>query len=321
MNSNETQNCLVIGSGVSGLTTALHLLTAGHKVTVISREAAHSSAHAYAMWVPVRGADPRLERWAYESLAQFTALAAQPGTGVTMRPLFVLQSHNSPDPWYSNRTHGFRRTRPGEISQEYVDAFVIDQVPVIDPPVYLAWLRQRVTGLGAVFLEGSAQLDAIAPTFDAVINCTSLGARELAGEQDIYPERMQVLTIRRPAALNADINRVIIDDEGPNKRACIVPHEGYIKLGAVFDGPVEDLTVDDAATADILARCNKMVPGLNAQIEDVLTVTRALRPERAQVRVEKDSLNDGRPVIHNYGHDGMGYILSHGIAGEIASLV
>lgn len=29
---------------------------------------------------------------------------------------------------------------------------------------------------------------------------------------------------------------------------------------------------------------------------------------------------EGRRVFHNYGHDGMGYILSYGIADEIARL-
>src|SRR5262249_12661725 len=131
---------------------------------------------------------------------------------------------------------------------------------------------------------------------------------------DVYAQRVQVVTVK-----GNGFNRVVIDDEGPNQRACIVPHGNYIKLGAVFDMNGESLEVDNDLVADIIKRCNAMAPDLKVSAADVLSVVRALRPERSMVRVEKATLADGRVLIHNYGHDGMGYILSHGIAAEIAS--
>ena len=46
-----------------------------------------------------------------------------------------------------------------------------------------------------------------------------------------------------------------------------------------------------------------------------------LRPGRPEVRLETDTVPDGRPVVHNYGHGGSGYILSWGCAHEVADLV
>jgi len=46
-----------------------------------------------------------------------------------------------------------------------------------------------------------------------------------------------------------------------------------------------------------------------------------LRPTRPAVRLEAGVLEDGRPVVHDYGHGGAGVTLSHGCAAEVAELV
>jgi D-amino-acid oxidase len=287
-------NVLIIGAGVSGLTTALKLLNAGHAVTLWSKEGPdahpHTSASAYAMWVPITF-DARLQKWADEGLTEFSALAADSATGVVLRQITQLK----PDGHAPN---------------------VIENAPVIDPPVYLDWLRAQVVTAGGVIEKRSVSSLSEAPAaYDVIVNCSGLAARELAADPAVYADRVQVITIKANG-----FNRVVIDDEGPNKRACVVPHASYIKLGAVFDGRNETLETDDAHTQDILDRCNRMVPELQARREDILSVVRALRPEREGwlPRVEKTTLPDGRTLVHNYGHDGMGFILSHGIADEIA---
>jgi D-amino-acid oxidase len=301
------QNVLIIGSGVAGLTTALRLLQDGHAVTIWSKEPEGVHAHT---WVPVRiDSDPRIERWTNESFDAFEQLALDAETGVAMRPIFVLKPERS-ESWYA----GHRHARPDEIPTQYADAHVLDAAPVIDPPKYLTWLRAEVVTAGGVIEQRTvADLADVPSEFEVVINCAGLGARELANDPGVVPERVQVLTVKATG-----LDRVVIDDEGPNKRACAVPHGDYIKLGGVFDGANESLEVDDALTQDILDRCNRMVPGLNATLADVISVIRAIRPERSLPRVEQTTLPDGRRLVHNYGHDGMGYILSHGIADEIA---
>src|SRR5271170_2971314 len=99
------KNVLVLGAGVSGLTTALRLLQAGHKVTIWSKEQPgqfpSTSISAYAMWVPVKvDSDPRIERWTDESYAAFEQLSRDAATGVSMRRIFTLKSQHE-EPWFA----------------------------------------------------------------------------------------------------------------------------------------------------------------------------------------------------------------------------
>jgi len=233
-----------------------------------------------------------------------------------MRQIFMLKQTRE-EPWYAGKLAVFRHARPEELSGGYVDAHVLDMAPVIDPSWYLPWLRKQVLTAGGSFVcKEVAQFSDCPNDYPVIVNCTGLGARRLVGDRSLVPERVQVVKLKANG-----FNRVVIDDEGANKRACIVPHAGYIRVGAVFDGNQELLDVDDRLTSDILERCSRMVPGFKAELADVLSVTRALRPERALPRVEVEELPAGRTLVHNYGHDGMGYILSHGIAAEIAGYV
>lgn len=311
---------LVIGSGVSGLSAALKLLQAGHSVEIWTKESPdnspNTSASAYAMWVPVKiDADPRVERWTQETYAELVQLASNPDAGVTLRDIYQLKPHHA-EPWFATSVPGVRHALPGEIGPDYADAHVIESAPIVDPEAHLSYLRSEIRKLGGVIRTREVKNFSECAGYDVVVNCSGLGARQLCGDSSLFPERVQVVRIKPNG-----FEHVVVDDEGAHKRACIVPHKDYIQLGAVFDTGSESLTVDAALTLDILARCKRMVPGFKADPEDVISVHRALRPERPLTRVELLRSTDGPHLIHNYGHDGMGYLLSCGIAREIVGSV
>lgn len=317
----QKNRVLILGSGVSGLTVAKKLLDAGHKVSIWSEQGRsalpNTSLNAYAMWMPVMSAsDPRVERWANDTLGEFRRIASVPGSGVAMRTLLTLKVHKD-EPWYATRFAGFRHALPGEVTAPYVDADVLDPTPIIDPAVYLPLLRLCVAARGASFVKRTVS-DIAAETrqYPIVVNCTGLGARSLLADTEFHPERMQLVTIKHNG-----FNKVLVDSDGPNARAAVVPHRDYIKLGAIADNNGESLEIDENGVKDILRRCSQLVPEFKPRFEDVLSVARGVRPVRSSVRVEEERLADGRLVIHNYGHGGMGYILSRGIANDIARMV
>jgi len=232
--------------------------------------------------------------------------------GVVMRQFFTLKMVCE-EPWYAGKFAGFRHARADEVPNDYKDAHVLDRAPVIDPPAYLHWLRNQVRAAGGSFFQREVKrLEDCPAEYSVIVNCTALGSRSLIGDKQLGYKRVQVVKVK-----SNGFDKVVIDDDGPNKRAYVVPHADYIKLGAVFDAQSESLEVDDKLTMDILERCARMVPELKVRPGDIRSVSRALRSERPIARVEVEKLPDGRSVVHNYGHGG-GYVLSYGIAAEIA---
>ena len=79
----------VVGAGVIGLSCALRLLEAGHRVDVLARDLPRetTSAVAAAIWYPYRAwPEERVLAWSRTSYDAFAAMAAEePDSGVVMR--------------------------------------------------------------------------------------------------------------------------------------------------------------------------------------------------------------------------------------------
>ena len=84
---------VVIGAGVSGLTSAICLAEAGWPVRVWAAQTPRqsTSAVAGAVWGP-RSREPvaGVRAWTLESLRTFLELADEPGTGVRMAPALIV---------------------------------------------------------------------------------------------------------------------------------------------------------------------------------------------------------------------------------------
>jgi D-amino-acid oxidase len=111
---------IVIGGGVSGLTTAIVLAERGHRVELRTRERrGRISPIAGAVAEPYKTAPSgRSMRWARRSYRIFEALAGSAATGVRMSELFERTASSSEEPWWREIVRGYRRTGDGFLAME-----------------------------------------------------------------------------------------------------------------------------------------------------------------------------------------------------------
>ena len=95
---------IVVGAGVVGLSCAVRLLEAGHRVDVLARDLPleTTSAVAAAIWYPYRALpQDRVTAWSGASYAEFVGLAGRAGhRGADARPAPRCIAERTPDPWW-----------------------------------------------------------------------------------------------------------------------------------------------------------------------------------------------------------------------------
>ena len=295
---------IVVGAGVIGLTCAVRLLEAGHRVDVVARDLPleTTSAVAAALWYPYR-ALPRdkVTRWATTSYAVFDALAdTDPESGVRMVLGTEVFTKAEPDPWWAGALPGLDRET--SLPDGYVDGWTF-ATPVVEMPVYLSWLAERVSDLGGTLTR--MNLRALPEGADLVVNCSGLGARLLGADRSVVPVRGQVVYVEQ-----VGLDRWWLDHEGPTY---VVPRAHDIVLGGTDEEGEWSRTPDPDAARSILARGTRLVPALRGA--RVLRQKVGLRPVRPAVRLKREG-----DVIHCYGHGGAGVTLSWGAAEEVVAL-
>lgn len=310
---------IVVGAGVSGLTTAVCLAEAGKVVRVLAAEAPRDTTSMVpgALWGPCFAAPmDRTLAWTGQSLRDFQKLAADPATGVRMAPSVSVGDAMPPGaelPPQVRMIPELRPARPDELPPGYASGSWALMVAV-DMPRYLDHLAGRLAAAGVAIetrrVASLAELGREAPT---VVNCAGLGARELAGDPELTPDFGQHVVLSNPG-----LDTVLIDlSPGPDS-TIFVPHPDRVVCGGVSRPGRWDTTPDPDVTEQIVARCRAMEPRLrDAEVLDVLT---GLRPSRPVVRVEPEDA-DGVRVVHNYGHGAHGVSLSWGCAREATALL
>ena len=276
-------DALVIGSGVSGLTTALLLLRAGHRVKIWTRERWPDtvSAVAAATWVPYAVGGANMLQWSADSLAEFKRLAQEPASGVVVRPFSYLSQRETTPPAWAD-VAGAQPIPQHELpplpdgSGSYASG-ILFAAPVIDMSNYLPWLVTQIERLGGTIVDRNVSYwdDAFEHWDEAfpdvvrldrqpriILNCTGLGARELVlqdrGESSnglgVTPVRGQVLRI----AANG-FDRVLLDESDPAQLTYIVPRLNDIVLGGTYELRKEMRAVSLATRNAILERCARLV--------------------------------------------------------------
>jgi D-amino-acid oxidase len=146
-----------------------------------------------------------------------------------------------------------------------------------------------------------------------VVNCAGLGARELAADPSVVPVRGQVVVVEQ-----VGLTEWVVDDGDGTALTYVVPRIDDVVVGGTAEEGVEDLAVDPATAAGILARATVLVPPLAGA--RVVGHKVGLRPARPGVRLEAERRGDAT-VVHCYGHGGAGVTLSWGCAAVVVDLV
>ena len=186
----------VVGAGVVGLTCAVRLLEAGHRVDVLARELPleTTSAVAGALWHPA-DVEPRdrVLGWSETSYAVFAGLArSEPEAGVRLvQGTEVLRTAGARHPW-AGRIPDLGPAP--DVPDGFADGWTFT-APVVEMPVYLPWLTGRVAALGGTLTRLTVPALPVGP--DVVVNCSGLGARRLGADPTVAPVRGQVVYVEQ----------------------------------------------------------------------------------------------------------------------------
>ncbi|PVH72257.1 nucleotide-binding domain-containing protein [Cadophora sp. DSE1049] len=354
----ETKRIVVIGAGVSGLTTALLLSRSKqqrYEITVLAKhipgdyDVEYCSPWAGADYMPTTcekdsiSASYHRRTWPW-----FRNLAERvPEAGVHFQEATIYTRIEDEkagkikfpaDPWWKELFPDYRPLSSNELPPGIVRAATFTTV-CINTAIYLPWLLSQS---------------------HLVMNCTGLGSLSLGGVQDetMYPIRGQVTLVR---------NAISLPHPNPDPNSHPRPKAAGFSLSGTSDGPNEscygmtraagggtvlggcsqvgswDGEVDLEIAGRILSRAGVVCPDLlgeKGKEWDVIRHGVGLRPgreggirvEREEVEVEVENLGVDKGgeaygegmrawVVHNYGHAGEGYQTSIGCAEDAVKLL
>lgn len=313
-----TLRIAVVGSGIIGLTSAAELLARGHSVEIFTREEVGdtTSMAAGAYWWPHKiFPEARVAIWARDTYEEYRRASRDPATGVHFErhDRFCVDPDDSA--YVRHLVDEWEEFDATEIGVECVQAFRLI-LPVVDVPVYLPWLATDLRDRGArvVRRELSSPRE-LFPDFSLVVNCTGVQARYFAEDPSVVPIRGQTVRVRRPEGLTGSTRLYRRTDA----ITLVLPRRDDVVLGGTAEEGNWDRTPNPDETRAILERCGRLVPEVVGA--ELLGTSVGLRPGRPEVRLELDTSDPARPVVHNYGHGGGGFTVAWGCAREVARIV
>lgn len=308
------QRVIVLGAGVSGLTTATTMALAGWDVVIHAAEgpAQTTSALAAAIWHPFYQAPDfvYLER-ARQTYATMRRLSTDTSSGVLMRVLTEYFQHDAGTPWWAECASDLRRLPEADVPSRFACAYRM-AVPVADTATYLGYLMHMFFELGGRFVQQRVERPvSLLDAADYVVNCCGYGSRQF-GDRELSLSRAIVLRARR----DTTVRGCFIDDSDPAAPTYIVERDNDIVLGGTADPEMTSTVIGQRQIEDIVRRCTQLCEGVAAL--HVIEARTGFRPMRGVVRVARDERYPH--LLHNYGHGGGGFTLSWGCANDVLRL-
>lgn len=301
---------VVVGCGISGLSSALLLAIEGFDVKIISKNLPPNtvSNKAAAFWSPYYVAGDRVARWANESYFEYEKLSQVVESGISMTKLHRFRRNDfvEAEDWESAIPEGkLRVMNAAELPESYDEGFEVE-VPLIETQIFLPYLINEFKEAGGKILQREIRsLGELRDDADLIINCSGMEARTLVNDNAMIPVKGQVVM------MDVHLNIPIILDE--SEPTYIVQRKDGCIVGGTREENVFSETTDEATLIGILDRASKFLPELKQAKR--ITQWAGLRPYRNEVRVEHED-----NIIHNYGHGGSGFTLAWGCGREVVQL-
>ncbi|KAJ5980430.1 D-amino acid oxidase [Penicillium waksmanii] len=350
-----SDHIVVLGAGVSGLTTALLLSRdPSKKITVVAKhmpgdyDIEYCSPWAGASFFPVGKPNTAHGKWERASWPVLKQLADKhPEAGICFQPTLVFsraEDVNSAtgqwfaelvqkDPWYKDLVDNFEEIPAEKLGSGIENGSRFTSV-CINTAIYLPWLLGQCSKNGVQFKRATFKHVAEAgyahhsgKKADVVVNCTGLSSKSLGGVQDdtLFPIRGQVVLVRNDPHAMYSVSGC---DDGEDEVAYMMARAagGGTVLGGSYQKNNWDPLPDPNLAVRIMTRAVKLCPklvnkGQGIEGLDVIRHGVGLRPAREDgPRVEKEVV-DGLSVVHNYGHGGFGYQASYGCAATAVILI
>ena len=322
----DPQQIVVVGAGVSGLTSAICLAEAGWPVRVWAADPPQrtTSRVAGAVWAPPRpsGRAAQTLGWTEHSLRVFRELADDPGTGVCMAPALAAGDLSGAAAMSATASMAalipdLRPADPADLP-DGVNVGYRATMPMVDMPHYLDYLTKRLATAGCeIEIHPVRSLTEAADAAPIVVNCTGLAAAALVGDDTVRPLFGQHVVVANPG-----LQQLFLEINSDPEWICYFPHPQRVVCGGVSIPDRWDTTAEPEISERIMQRCRSIEPRL-AEAEVIETIT-GLRPDRPSVRVEAEPLGRAREralCVHNYGHSSNGVTLSWGCARDVVRLV
>ncbi|XP_034015779.1 D-aspartate oxidase [Thalassophryne amazonica] len=318
----------VIGGGVVGVSTAVCIAEAlpSCSVTLLAEKFSPDTTSDIAAGIVFSKQFPdvpleRQKRWFQNSFDHLLAIAQSehsPEAGVLLSSGWQVfrEVPAVKKPFWSETVFGFRVITDMELKRfpgyKFGQAFTTLKCECSN---YLPWLEKRFRKAGGQVVQRKVDsLQELSTSYDIIVNCSGLGSRTLVGDPEVYPVRGQVLKVEAPW-----LKHFIRDGNG---FSYIYPGVHSVIVGGTRQQHDWRLQVDEKDMKTFMENCIKLEPSLRKA--KVLSEWVGLRPGRKNPRVEKEVVvMEGRrvPVVHNYGHGGLGVSLAWGTALDALGLV
>ncbi|MBI2621043.1 MAG: FAD-dependent oxidoreductase [Candidatus Levybacteria bacterium] len=311
------KDVLVLGSGVSGLSSAIVLLKKGYSVTIWAKDFPPNTTSnmAGAFWYAFDHKPyERARIWAKKSFEYFRKeLLTDPKSGCIKRKVVNITDKKYKKRWWHTEINSFQKLAPENLPDGYKYGYTYDTF-VIDTSIYMDYLVAMFKKLGGKMVKKSVNnIKESLLVSDLIVNCTGLGSLKLLNDKRLYPSRGQVVKIK-PNSLDY----IIIDDSGWNNFAMAAPRTNDIILGGTRQANSWNTKIDPKDREEILQKCALISPFLKNV--EIIGESVGLRPARDEIRLEAENFS-GKIIIHNYGHGGSGFSASWGCALNVLKLV